>query len=98
MILFALIFMNFGFIGPNFNSMAMEPLGRIAGVASGLLGFATTTMAASIGGFIAHQFDGTLTPVITGYVGLGLLTLIIVLLTEKGKLFSSGEDETPDKA
>ncbi|MFC6199027.1 multidrug effflux MFS transporter [Ponticaulis profundi] len=97
MALFALIFMNFGFIGPNFNSMAMEPLGRIAGVASGLLGFATTTMAAAIGGFIAHQFNGTLTPVVTGYVGLGLLTLIIVLFTEKGKLFSAGED-APDKA
>lgn len=89
--LFCLIFMNFGFMGPNFNSMAMEPLGRIAGTASALLGFASTTMAAAIGGLIAHQYDGTLTPVLLGYVGLGSVTLLIVFWTEKGRLFHSGE-------
>lgn len=89
MALFALVFMNFGFMGPNFNSMAMEPLGRIAGTASALLGFASTTMAASIGGFIARQYDGTLEPVLLGYVSLGTISFIIVLWTEKGKLFQN---------
>lgn len=74
-------------MGPNFNSMAMEPLGKIAGTASALLGFASTTMAAAIGGLIARQFDGSLTPVLFGYVGLGLVSFAVVLWTEKGKLF-----------
>ena len=89
--LFMVVFMMFGFIGPNFNSMAMEPLGRIAGTASALLGFASTTMAAAIGGTIAHQFDGTLTPILWGYVILGTTTLIVVVFTEKGKLFQNVE-------
>ena len=96
MFFFALVFMNFGFMGPNFNSMAMEPLGRIAGTASALLGFASTTMAASIGGFIARQYDGTLIPVLMGYVGLGVVSLIIVFVTEKGKLFGNGQDEAAE--
>jgi DHA1 family bicyclomycin/chloramphenicol resistance-like MFS transporter len=87
--LFSLVFMSFGFMGPNFNSMAMEPLGKIAGTASALLGFASTTMAAAIGGFIAHQYDGTLIPVLFGYVGLGVATFLIVFFTEKGKLFDA---------
>lgn len=89
MALFAIVFMNFGFMGPNFNSMAMEPLGRIAGTASALLGFASTTMAASIGGLIAAQYDKTLEPVLIGYICLGLVTFAIVLWTEKGKLFQN---------
>lgn len=97
MALFALVFMNFGFMGPNFNSMAMEPLGRIAGTASALLGFASTTMAASIGGFIARQYDGSLEPVLLGYVGLGIVSFLIVLWTEKGKLFAGGETENVEK-
>ena len=96
MFFFTLVFMNFGFMGPNFNSMAMEPLGRIAGTASALLGFASTTMAASIGGFIARQYDGTLIPVLMGYVGLGVVSLIIVFVTEKGKLFGHGQDESAE--
>lgn len=87
--LFAIVFMNFGFMGPNFNSMAMESLGRVAGTASALLGFASTTIAAVIGGFIARQYDHTLIPILLGYVGMGSATLIIVLITERGKLFSS---------
>lgn len=87
--LFCIIFGFFGFMGPNFNALAMEPLGKIAGTASALLGFASTTMAATIGGLIGAQYNGSLMPVLWGYVGLGAVTFVILLVTEKGKLFSS---------
>lgn len=93
MTLFILNFFCFGFIGPNFNSMAMEPLGEIAGTASAILGFASTTMAAFIGGIIASHFDGTLISILDGYCWLGIAALAIAFITERGKLFSGHHDE-----
>ena len=88
-VLFAVIFACFGFIGPNFNSMALEPLGAISGTASALLGFASTTMAALIGWAIAAQYDGTLQPLLLGFAVLGLLTLLTIYITEGRQLFKS---------
>lgn len=87
--LFALGFACFGMMGSNFSALAMEPLGKIAGTASAAYGFATTLMSSLIGLFIGAQFDGTTVPMMTGFTVLGLITLGIVLITEKGKLFSS---------
>ena len=87
--LVAMTFACFGLIGANFTSLAMEPVGHIAGTASAVHGFATTTIAGSIGGAIAARYDGSTTPILTGYLMLGIATLAIVLITEKGRLFSS---------
>jgi len=87
--LFAMTFACFGLIGANFTSLAMEPVGHIAGTASAVHGFATTTIAGSIGGAIAARYDGSTTPILNGYLLLGFATLAIVLITEKGRLFSS---------
>jgi len=86
---FCLIFACFGLIGSNFNALAMEPLGRIAGTASAALGFATTTVASLIGWAIGSRYDGSSIPILMGFVGLGLASLAIVAITEKGRLFSS---------
>ena len=91
--LFALTFACFGLIGANFNSLAMEPLGRIAGTGSAAYGFMTTTVASFFGWMVASRFDGSVVPLLEGYVGLGLLCLVVVLIAEKGRLFTSREDE-----
>lgn len=80
---FALVFACFGLIGSNFNAMAMEPVGHIAGTASAAYGFATTTISSLIGYLIGSQYDGTVSPVILGFGCLGLVALIIVAGTEK---------------
>lgn len=88
--LFTLTFACFGMMGANFSSLAMEPLGKIAGTASAAYGFATSTLSAWIGLTIARQFDGTILPILTGFLVMGLTSLLIVLWTEKGKLFELG--------
>lgn len=90
--LFALTFACFGMIGANFSSLAMEPLGKIAGTGSAAYGFMTTTVASFFGWLVASRFDGSVVPLLEGYVGLGVLCMIVVLITEKGKLFSSRDD------
>ncbi|XSG83017.1 MAG: multidrug effflux MFS transporter [Methyloligella sp. ZOD6] len=77
----------FGLIGPNFNSMAMEPLGHIAGTGSAVVGFTTTVGGAVIGFIVGQQFDGTLVPLTCGFLGCGLVALLIVFVTEQGRLF-----------
>jgi len=88
--LFALTFGCFGMMGANFAAIAMEPQGKIAGTASGLYGFTTVAVASVFGYLVSSQFNGTISPIILGYVALGVLSLAIVLITERGKLFEIG--------
>jgi DHA1 family bicyclomycin/chloramphenicol resistance-like MFS transporter len=79
-------FFCFGLIGPNFNAMAMEPMGAIAGTASSFVGFFTTTAGAFFGFLVGQSFDGTVRPLTIGFTLLGLGALACVLITERGKL------------
>ena len=85
--LFALAMFQFGWIGSNFNSLAMEPLGRVAGTASSVLGFLSTIGGALIGAVIGQSFNGTAIPMVAGFFGVSVLGLVFVLIAEKGKLF-----------
>lgn len=88
--LFALTFGCFGMLGANFSALAMEPQGKVAGTASAVYGFFTSTVASGFGFLVSSQFNGTVAPILLGFVGLGLLSLTIILITERGKLFELG--------
>lgn len=95
--MFCIVFGCFGMMGANFSALAMEAQGNIAGTASAVYGFFTTTVAAGFGWIVSSQFNGSVVPMMIGFVGLGLLSLFIITYTEKGKLFGIGEgkeDET----
>ena len=84
-----LAFFCIGFQGPNYNAIAMEPLGALAGSGAALIGFASSFVSASIGGLVAHQFDGTVTPIFIGHAVVGTLALITIFITERGKLMKT---------
>ncbi|RFC65742.1 MULTISPECIES: multidrug effflux MFS transporter [Mesorhizobium] len=86
-VLFAAAMFQFGWIGSNFNAIAMEPLGHIAGTAASIQGFMQTLGGGLIGAFVGQQFDGTVTPLAAGFAGVGLVGLVMVLIAERGKLF-----------
>jgi DHA1 family bicyclomycin/chloramphenicol resistance-like MFS transporter len=73
---------------PNFNTMAMEPLGDIAGTASSMIGFYTTIMGTVVGMVIGQAFDGTVLPLAAGFLLTGIASLAIIYWTERGRLFS----------
>jgi DHA1 family bicyclomycin/chloramphenicol resistance-like MFS transporter len=87
MVFFALAMFQYGWIGSNFNSLAMEPLGHVAGTASSVLGFMSTVGGAMIGAGIGQAYDGTATPMVVGYFTVSLIGLFFVLIAERGKLF-----------
>lgn len=81
------IMFSFSLVTGNFNALAMEPLGEVAGTASSVLGFTQTVVGAALGAIIGQAFDGTTTPVAVGYCILGFVAIICVLIAERGKLF-----------
>jgi DHA1 family bicyclomycin/chloramphenicol resistance-like MFS transporter len=87
MLFFAAAMFQFGWIGSNFNSLAMEPLGHVAGTASSVLGFMSTAGGGAIGALIGQAYDGTTLPLVAGFFVLSLIGLIFVLIAERGKLF-----------
>ncbi len=86
---FALAMFQFGLIASNFNSLAMEPLGHVAGTASSVLGFMGTVGGAIIGAAIGQAFNGSATPMVAGFFVVSVIGLFFVLIAEKGKLFRS---------
>ncbi len=88
--LLAICLFCFGLLMPNFNALAMEPMGHIAGTASSFVGATTTGLAAAVGLWIGQHYDGTVTPLLAGFALCGLAGLAIVLVTERGRLFRRG--------
>ncbi len=76
-----------GFTGANFSSIAMQPFGRTAGVASSFQNFARSGLSSVIGAAIGLQFDGTVLPLATGFMVCGIASLAFIFWAEKGKLF-----------
>jgi DHA1 family bicyclomycin/chloramphenicol resistance-like MFS transporter len=94
LLLFALAMFQFGLIGSNFNALAMEPLGHVAGTASSVLGFMGTAGGGFIGAVLGQAFDGTTTPLGAGFLGVSLVGLLFVVIAEKGKLFQPHSQPT----
>lgn len=80
---------SFGLCVSNFGSLAMQPLDHVAGTASSVQGFVTTSGGALLGFFIGQEFNGTAVPLTLGFFVYGLAALIVVIVTERGRLFGS---------
>ncbi|MCF3935817.1 multidrug effflux MFS transporter [Acuticoccus sp. M5D2P5] len=90
-----LCFFLVGLILPNFNAIAMEPLGRVAGTGAAFVGFVMTGAGAILGGTLGQLYDQTVHPMILGYFIYASIVLIIVTITEKGRILqpSQGHSE-----
>jgi DHA1 family bicyclomycin/chloramphenicol resistance-like MFS transporter len=85
----------FGLIAGNFGSMAMEPMGHIAGTASSAQGFISTIVGALLGFAIGQAFNGTTIPFTVSFAILSVLALVMVLWAEKGRLFKAHHAPPP---
>ena len=80
-----LAFFCIGVLFANFNTLAMEPMGHIAGVASAVIGSITTFISLGIGTLIGMTYDGTVTPLVAGFAALGLGSLGAMWMAERGR-------------
>lgn len=69
-----------GLLFGNLNAMIMESFGHIAGLASSLIGSLSTLIAIVLGTLIGQSFNGTVMPVVYGFLLLSGASLVLVRL------------------
>ncbi len=72
-ILFFCSFFFSGLLFGNYNAMAMEPMGHIAGMAAAISGALSTLIAVSLGGLAGRFYDGTLYPISMAFLIFGVI-------------------------
>ena len=68
-----------GFLWGNFRSIAMEPIGHIAGIGAAINGFVSTVLSVPIANYIGGFVDDTIWPLFVGLGGCGLISLLIFI-------------------
>lgn len=79
MVYLSSIFFCFGMVYGNLSAIAMEPMGKIAGVATAIIGSLSSCISMALGALIGQLFDNTLQPltislIIVPLAALGLIT------------------------
>jgi DHA1 family bicyclomycin/chloramphenicol resistance-like MFS transporter len=82
---FIAAFLCIGFLFGNYNALAMEPLGHIAGVGAAVVGSISTLVSVPMDVFIGQMFDGTVLPLIGGFALLGSMAVALMYWTELGR-------------
>ncbi len=72
-----------GILFGNFNTLAMEPLGKLAGMGSAVVGSLTTYICMAIGIAVGQSYDTTILPLVYSFAILGVISLGIMLWAEK---------------
>jgi DHA1 family bicyclomycin/chloramphenicol resistance-like MFS transporter len=89
MTLSALMMFGSGLMFANFTALALEPQRFNAGTASSLYGSITTLLGIAAGTAVGQAFDGSVGPFALGFLLCSVASLVIVAITEKGRLFHS---------
>lgn len=82
----------FAMMGANFSALVMEPAGERAGTAAALYGAVTSMSGAVLGSLIGQVYDDSVVPLLAGFVVMGAGGFVIIVWTERGRLFGVGED------
>ena len=82
----------FAMMGANFSALVMEPAGERAGTAAALYGALTSMSGAILGSVIGQAFNGTVVPLLAGFVVMGAGALATIAWTERGQLFGVGDE------
>lgn len=70
----------FGLLFGNINALAMEPFGRLAGLASGVIGAMTMLIGVAVGTLIGRSYNDTVIPLMLGFGIAALLALLLIVL------------------
>ena len=87
-VLIAFLFAQFfclGFMWGNFRSIAMEPIGHIAGIGAAINGFVSTLLSIPIATLVGSYVKDTVWPMFLGLAICGIGSLIIFILSKRIK-------------
>ena len=77
-----IVFFCMGIMFGNFNALAMEPLGHMAGLGAAFVGSLSTFISLPLGWAVGYYFDGGVLPLVSGFAICGLASLAIMHWTE----------------
>ena len=83
------------FIGSNFQAIALQPFARVAGAAASVQAFMRTLVGSLLGALVGQAYDGTAQPLAMALLSAGVGALILVLFSERGKLFRRLHGQVP---
>ena len=83
MVYIVVTFFFIGFVFGNFNALAMEPLGHIAGAASSVIGSVAMFISLALGTVIGQFYDGTVLPLVTGFAVLATVSFAVMTWVER---------------
>ena len=78
-----LTFFCIGILFGNLNSLAMEPLGHLAGTGAAVVGSLSTLISMPLGTMIGRSYNGTILPLIAGIAILTGISIFIVQWTDR---------------
>jgi DHA1 family bicyclomycin/chloramphenicol resistance-like MFS transporter len=74
-----------GLLFGNFNALAMEPLGHIAGTAAAVVGSMTSFVSLGLGTLVGQAYDGTVRPLVAGFAILSVAAAGCMAFAERGR-------------
>ncbi len=84
----ALQFFSLGFLFGNLRSVAMEPIGHIAGIGAAITGFISTLLSIPIASFVVDFVEETVWPLFGGLSICGFVSLIIFMMVKRSQRLS----------
>ncbi len=75
-----------GILFGNFNAMAMEPVGHMAGMGAAVVGSLSTLISLPLGWYIGAQFNGTIFPVVAGFVVMSAACIAIIVFIDRKEM------------
>jgi DHA1 family bicyclomycin/chloramphenicol resistance-like MFS transporter len=82
MVYLMVTFFGIGILFGNNNSLAMQPLGRVAGIGAAVVGSLSILIAIPLGTMIGRSYNGTVFPLVTGMAILAGLSILVVRWVE----------------
>ncbi len=78
MVYLMLTFFGVGILFGNNNALAMQPLGRVAGIGAAIVGSLSTFISVPLGIIIGRSYNGTILPLVSGIAIIMALSLVVV--------------------
>jgi len=79
----AFIFIGIGMLFGNLSALAMEPLDKHAGLGASVIGSLSTFMSIPLGTLIGQSYNGTVIPLVSGFLIMGIAGYLTMLWTER---------------
>lgn len=79
-------FFCFGALFGNLSTLAVQPLGHIAGVATSVIASTQTLISVAVGASIGYFYNGTVIPLVIGFLSCALSALLFMLLARRRQI------------